>query len=186
MPLEPALQAALLKAVPDLRAFAYSLSGSMDRADDLVQETLTRGIANIGTFTPGTNLAAWLTTIMRNTFINDCRKRNHTVEDPTGVFEASLTTQPEQEACAQLSELTYALQQLPLDQREAIILVGAQGLSYEEAANICRCAVGTIKSRASRARARLAELMSISTPDDIGPDAPVQAALGGGSLCWAA
>jgi len=186
MPLEPTLQAALLAAVPHLRGFAYSLCRSMDRADDLVQETLTRGIAHIDTFTPRTNLTAWLTTIMRNTFLNECRKRGRTVEDPTGVFAATLTTQPEQESHAQFGELQAALQKLPFDQRIAIILVGAQGLSYEEAADICGCATGTIKSRANRARAKLAAMMAIERADDLGPDASVQAALGGNSLRWAA
>lgn len=186
MPLESSLQAPLLAAVPNLRAFAISLCGSVDRADDLVQETLLRGIAHIQSFTPGTNLAAWLTTIMRNTFINDRRKRSHSVEDPKGAFAATLTTQPEQEGHAQHRELQSALLKLPLDQREAIVLVGGQGLSYAEAAEICHCAVGTIKSRTNRARTKLAELMSIAHADELGPDPFVQAALCGDNLNWAA
>lgn len=186
MPLEPSLQNALLAAVPNLRAFALSLCGSIDRADDLVQETLLRGIANIHLFTPGTNLAAWLTTILRHTFFNECRRRGHSVEDPKGSYEATLTTQPEQEGCAQATELRAALLKLPLDQRDAIILVGGEGRSYEEAAKICHCAVGTIKSRTNRARTRLAELMSIEQLEDIGPSPSIQAALCNDNLCWAA
>ncbi len=186
MPLEPKIQRGLLAAVPDLRAFAISLSGSVDRADDLVQETLLRAIAHIGLFTPGTNLQAWLTTILRNVFLNDCRKQGRVVDDPKGYFAATLTAQPAQETCAQVTELRTALAKLPLDQREAIILVGGRGLSYEEAAEICECAVGTIKSRTSRARARLAQLMSIKRRDDIGPSAATQAALCSEHLRWAA
>ncbi len=186
MRLEPSLQTALLATVPKLRAFAYSLCGSRDRADDLVQETLLRGIANIHLFAPGTNLAAWLGTILRYAFVNEYRKRGRSVEDPKGTFAATLTSQPEQDSCVQIGKLQTALAKLPLDQREAIVLIGCQGLSYEQAAKICHCAPGTIKSRTSRARARLAELMSIEHPDDLGPDPAVHAALSGGNLHWAA
>ena len=160
--------------------------GSRDRADDLVQETLLRGIAHIRLFRPGTNIAAWLTTIMRNTFINDRRKRSRVVDDPQGYFASTLATQPGQETSAQLAECRTALAKLPADQRDAIILVGARGLSHEEAAEMCACAVGTIKSRASRARMRLAQLMSIERCDDIGPSAATQAALGSDHVRWAA
>jgi len=116
MPLTDTLRDDILAAVPSLRAFAISLCGNGDRADDLVQETLLRALAK-----------------------------------------------------------------LPSDQREALVLVGASGFSYEEAAGICGCAVGTIKSRVNRARTRLAELMAIASVDDFGPDRELKAVLGGGS-----
>ena len=186
MPLEPSLQTALLATLPRLRAFAYSLCGNMDHADDLVQEALLLGIANIHSFTPGTNLAAWLMTILRNAFVHEYRMRRRSVEDPEGTFAATLTSQPEQDSYVQVGELRAALAKLPLYQREAIILVGGHGLSYKEAAEICHCAIGTIKSRTKRARARLAQLLSTEHRDDLAPDSAVYAALSRDKLHWAA
>jgi RNA polymerase sigma-70 factor (ECF subfamily) len=167
----------ILKAVPNLRAFAISLSGNVDRADDLVQETMLRALANIDSFQPGTNMPAWLFTILRNLFRSEYRKRKREVEDATGMYAESLKSQPEQGSRLEFEELRVALSQLPDDQREAVILVGASGFSYEEAAAICGCAVGTIKSRVNRARNRLAELMSIDGMDDFGPDRQTRAVL---------
>lgn len=171
---------AVLGAVPSLRAFAISLCGNVDRADDLVQETLLRALANINSFQPGTNMSAWLFTILRNHFRSEYRKRRREVEDSEGRYAETLKTQPEQHGHVEFREFRDALAQLPADQREALILVGASGFSYEEAANICGCAVGTIKSRVNRARTRLAELMSIDGTDDFGPDEQTRAVLAGG------
>jgi RNA polymerase sigma-70 factor (ECF subfamily) len=96
-----------------------------------------------------------------------------------------MTSQPDQDAHLQFDEFRDALAQLPYDQREAIVLVGGAGVSYQEAARICRCAVGTVKSRVFRARERLAELMALDSPQDLGPDCAIQAALSGGNLRWA-
>src|SRR6266571_2697782 len=170
MSLDPALRDGLLAAVPSLRAFAISLSGNVDRADDLVQETLLRALAHIDSFEPGTNMSAWLFTILRNLFRSEYRKRRREVEDGDGSYAERLKSQPEQEARVEFREFREALAKLPADQREALILVGASGFSYEEAAEICGCAIGTIKSRVNRARTRLAELMSIDSVDDFGPD----------------
>jgi RNA polymerase sigma-70 factor (ECF subfamily) len=186
MRLDPALQSAMLTAVPDLRAFALSLCHRRDRVDDLVQETLLRAIANIKSFTPGTNMTAWLFTILRNHFLNEYRKSRHEVSDFDGYYVGTMTSQPEQEGHIQFDDFRDALAQLPYDQREAVILVGGAGLSYEEAAKISQCAVGTMKSRTFRARARLAELMSVNGPQDLGPDRTTQAALTGGNSRWAA
>ncbi len=186
MPLDPALQNAMLAAVPDMRAFALSLCHRRDRVDDLVQETLLRALANIGSFQAGTNMTAWLFTILRNNFLNECRKGRHEVSDGDGYFVGTMTSQPEQDMRLQLADFREALARLPDDQREAIVLVGGAGLSHEEAAKICRCAVGTIKSRVHRARMRLAELMSVADCHDLGPDRAIQAALSSGNLCWAA
>jgi len=186
MALDPALQSAMLAAVPAMRAFALSLCHRRDRVDDLVQEALLRAITNIQLFTPGTNMTAWLFTILRNIFLNEHRDSRHEVSDRKGSFVETMTSQPEQEAHIQLDEFRTALAQLPDDQRVALILVGIGGASYDDAAKTCHCAVGTIKSRVFRARTRLVELMSIDSPQDLGPDRAIHAALTSGRLRWAA
>ena len=180
MSLAPSVREAMLAAVPSLRAFAISLSGNVDRADDLVQETLLRAMANIDSFEPGTNMSAWLFTILRNLFRSEYRKRRREVEDTDGNYAETLKSHPEQQSRVEFEEFRTALAKLPADQREALILVGASGFSYEEAAAICQCAVGTIKSRVNRARTRLAELLSIDGVDDFGPDQPTRAILTAG------
>src|SRR5664279_2414894 len=178
--MDDALREQILAAVPSLRAFAISLCGNVDRADHLVQETLLRALANIHSFQPGTNMSAWLFTILRNHFRSEYRKRRREVEDGEGRYAETLTSQPEQYGRVEFREFREALTHLPADQREALILVGASGFSYEEAANICGCAVGTIKSRVNRARTRLAELMSIEDADEFGPDEQTRAVMAGG------
>ena len=168
---------ALLAAVPSLRAFAISLSGNIDRADDLVQDTLVRAIANAHRFEPGTNLNAWLFTILRNLFHSEYRKRRREVEDPDGVYAEQLTSQPEQGARLDFEDFRSALATLPSEQREALLLVGASGFSYEETAAICGCAVGTVKSRVNRARSRLSGMLHLDAAEDIGPDRITRAAL---------
>jgi RNA polymerase sigma-70 factor (ECF subfamily) len=163
--LQPPEREIMLAAVPNLRAFAISLTGNVDRADDLVQGTLMRAIANIDTFQPGTNMQAWLFTILRNLFLSEFRKRRREVEDADGGYADSLTSAPQQHGSVEFKELLAALATLPLVQREALLLVGASGFSYDEAAAICGIAVGTIKSRVSRARALVAQLLM---PDSTG------------------
>jgi RNA polymerase sigma-70 factor (ECF subfamily) len=177
MSLDDSLRDSILNAVPHLRAFAISLSRNVDRADDLVQETILRALANIDSFQPGTNMSAWLFTILRNLFRSEYRKRKREVEDATGIYAERLKAQPDQTSRLEFEELRAALNKLPVDQREAVILVGASGFSYEEAASICGCAVGTIKSRVNRARNQLAELMSIESLDDFGPDRETRAVM---------
>ena len=177
MSLDNATRDSILAAIPNLRAFGISLTGNVDRADDLVQETILRALKNIDSFEPGTNMSAWLFTILRNLFRSEYRKRKREVEDATGMYADSLKSQPEQATRLEFEELRAALEKLPDDQREAVILVGASGFSYEEAAAICGCAVGTIKSRVNRARKRLAEIMSIDDLDDLGPDRQTRAVL---------
>ena len=179
MPINESSRQALLSAVPNLRAFAISFCGDVGRADDLVQETLLLALANINSFQPGTNMPAWLFTILRNHFRSEYRKRQREVEDADGRYAETLKSPPEQHGRMEFLEFRAALAQLPSDQREVLILVGASGFSYEEAANICGCAVGTIKSRVSRARMRLAELMAIDGVDDFGPDRTTRAVLRG-------
>lgn len=150
----------LVAAIPRLRAFARSISGDRDRADDLVQETLAKAIANKDKFTEGTNLIAWLITILRNQYYSVGRKMQREVADPDGEHAATLESKPQQAGHLELKDFLSALQVLPDDQREALILIGASGFSYEEAAQILGVKVGTVKSRVSRARLRLEELMS--------------------------
>jgi len=164
-------KADLLASIPSLRAFGLSLTGHADRADDLVQETLVKAWHKQDTFKPGTNIRAWLFTILRNEFYSQMRKRGREVSDAQGALTERLASHPEQTGTLDLQDMKAALQQLPEDQREAIILVGASGLSYEEAAEVCGCAVGTVKSRVSRARDRLAEILQIDDSSDYGPDA---------------
>jgi RNA polymerase sigma-70 factor (ECF subfamily) len=150
---------ALLESAPSLRAFAISLTGKPERADDLVQDTLMRAWANAGSYQHGTNIKAWLFTILRNSFTSQYRKKRREVEDADGEMAARLSTPAAQEGHLSLDDLKGALGRLPEEQREAVLLVGASGFSYEEAAEICDCAVGTVKSRVNRARVRLAQLM---------------------------
>jgi RNA polymerase sigma-70 factor (ECF subfamily) len=168
MGLRKNVKEAMLDAVPSLRAFAISLCGNIDRADDLVQEALLRAWANMGSFQPGTNMSAWLFTILRNVFRSEYRKRRREVEDVDGFYAESLTSLPEQNSRVEIVEFRNALMLLPSEQRESLFLVGASGFTYEEAAQICGCAVGTIKSRVNRARSRLAEVLSIDSASDFG------------------
>lgn len=160
----------LLASLPNLRAFAVSLIGRHDKADDLVQDTIMKAWAKQESFEPGTNMKAWLFTILRNEFYSQMRKRGREVQDSDGTFTERLSVHPAQYGSLDLQDFRKALAQLPEDQREAIILVGASGFAYEEAAEICGCAVGTIKSRVSRARVRLQELLEVSGEADYGPD----------------
>jgi RNA polymerase sigma-70 factor, ECF subfamily len=161
------IKAELISVIPNLRAFAISLCGNPDRADDLVQETLVKAWGNLDSFVEGTNLPAWLFTILRNFYYSEYRKRRREVPDPDGAIATKLATAPAQNSHMDLRDLHAALQQLPNDQREALILIGVSGLAYEEAAEICGCAVGTMKSRVNRARTRLANLLSIHAPSEL-------------------
>jgi len=153
------LEEDLVAEIGHLRAFARSLSGNHATADDLVQETITKAWAKLDTFSEGTNLRAWLFTILRNTFLSLKRKRKREFEDVDGMHAAMLVQPPEQHAKLDLADFRRACAKLPNDQYEALILVGAAGFSYDEAASICGCAAGTIKSRVSRARKRVEELL---------------------------
>jgi RNA polymerase sigma-70 factor, ECF subfamily len=160
----------LLGEVPGLRAFSVSLCGSFHQADDLVQDVLLKAWGHSESFREGTNMRAWLFTIARNTYYSLYRKRGREVQDVDGIHTANLAVAPSQEGVMDLADFRVALAKLPDEQREVLILVGASGLSYEQAADICGVAVGTIKSRVSRARLRLGELLGIESVADIGPD----------------
>jgi RNA polymerase sigma-70 factor (ECF subfamily) len=169
----------LLAALPSLRAFAISFTNNRDRADDLVQETILRAWANIDKFEPGTNLNAWLFTILRNLFHSDYRKRKREIEDANGFFAARLKTHPDQQSHLDFEDFCSALAKLPLEQREVLLLVGAQGMSYEEAAEVCDVPIGTIRSRVNRARSKLASLLDLTSEAEFGLDSVTKAALAG-------
>lgn len=160
------LKCDLVGSIPQLRAFAISLSGNANLADDLVQETLVKAWMKLGSFAEGSNLRAWLFTILRNTYFSQYRRGRREVPDTDGVFANMITVAPRQDDHMDLLDIRIALAQLPSDQREALILVGAAGHSYDEAADICGCAIGTIKSRVNRARRRLAHLLSQQSDPD--------------------
>lgn len=171
------LQSMLVAAIPNMRAFAISLCSDVDRADDLVQDTLVKAWKNLDGFEAGTNLKAWLFTILRNTYFSECRKRKREVKDEEGAMASRLAVPAEQMGHMDLADLNQALALLSDDQREALILIGAEGFSYEEVAEICGCAVGTVKSRVNRARGRLSELLGVDGSEDYGPDTHTEAAL---------
>jgi RNA polymerase sigma-70 factor (ECF subfamily) len=167
----------ILATLPSLRAFALSLVHDRNRADDLVQDTILRAWRAIDRFERGTNLHAWLFTILRNLYHSEHRKQVREVDDPDGTYAATLKTAPDQQSHLDFEDMRSALAKLPPDQREALLLVAAEGMSYEDAAAICGTAVGTIKSRVNRARIRLAELLHHGPADEIGPDYLTKAAL---------
>jgi RNA polymerase sigma-70 factor (ECF subfamily) len=164
----------MLSHIPNLRAFAVSLCGDLDRADDLVQETLLKAWSHLHGFQEGTNLRAWLFTILRNTYFSDFRKRRREVDDD-GSRADRLSVHPGQQGHLDMQDFRRALNLLPPDQREALVLVGAAGYSYEEAASISGCAIGTIKSRVNRARGKLVALLSVAGPAEYGPDPMTEA-----------
>ena len=167
-PHSAAFREALIREMPGLRAFAVSLAGSFHQADDLLQDTLLKAWSSADSFTPGTNMRAWLFTILRNTYYSLYRRRGREVQDTDGVYSGRVATPPNQDGALDLADFQAALSKLPPEHRDVLLMVGASGFSYEEAAEICGVAVGTIKSRLNRARARLAELLGINDASDLG------------------
>jgi RNA polymerase sigma-70 factor (ECF subfamily) len=149
-----------IDALPNLRAFARSLCGNYDRADDLVQETLAKALAKIDSYEKGSNAIAWLITILRNHYYSEGRKLKREVQDSEGIHASQLISPGAQMDSLEMQDFMGALQLLPDDQREALLLIGASGFSYDEAADIIGVKTGTVKSRVSRARARLNDLMN--------------------------
>ncbi len=160
-PVDQAFVDELMASLKSLRAYAISLTRDVHRAEDLVQETVLKAISKQEKFEAGTNLQAWLMTILRNLFHSAHRRTQREVEDTDGAHAAGMISIPDQEDRLTMQDLHAALTKLPREQREAIMLVGAEGMSYEEAAEALATKVGTIKSRVNRARNRLAELMGL-------------------------
>ena len=158
-PENPDFKNELLGLVPFLRAFARSLTGNPEAADDLAQETLVKAWQSRASFIPGTNLKAWLFTILRNQFYSDRRRAWRQAPWDQDAAERIPGGSEDQIYSAELSDTVRALRRLSDEQREALILVGAGGFSYEDAAAICKCAVGTVKSRVVRARKTLIDIL---------------------------
>ncbi|MFF9549116.1 sigma-70 family RNA polymerase sigma factor [Methylobacterium fujisawaense] len=151
----------IIKALPALRTFALSLVGDVSRADDLVQDTFVKAWANQQKFRPGTNFTAWLFTILRNQFYTDLRKTRREVEDVDGTHAGQMSSPSDQEDASTLKVVWERLGDLPSAQRQALLLVGAEGHTYEEAALKLGCQVGTVKSRVSRARSSLLDTLGV-------------------------
>jgi RNA polymerase sigma-70 factor (ECF subfamily) len=170
-PEDEAFRAELTPLIPHMRAFARSLCGNPTEADDLVQEALAKAWKSRASYAPGTSLKSWTFTIVRNQFYSDKRRswRSSSLDPETA--ERTLVAASNPSAALELDEVRRALTLLPDDQREALILVGVAGLPYEEVSAICGCAIGTIKSRVSRARSRLAEIIGAGfvEADDTAP-----------------
>jgi RNA polymerase sigma-70 factor, ECF subfamily len=160
MNLQPSVQDAMLGAVPQLRAFAMRLCRNIDQADDLVQETIARGCRNIALFEPGTNMVAWLTTILRNHFLSECRRASYRLSDPIEDHVETLSIQAAQFASVEGQELRRALAQLPEPERVALVMVLGAGYEYEEVARALGCPTGTVKSRVSRGRRKVLSRLS--------------------------
>jgi RNA polymerase sigma-70 factor (ECF subfamily) len=164
-PVDQAFIDELMASLSSLRAYAISLTHDVNRAEDLVQETVLKAISKQEKFEAGTNLQAWLFTILRNLFFSAHRKSQREVEDADGVHAATMTSLPDQEDRLTVQDLHAALARLPREQREALLLVGVEGLSYQETAAALGVKVGTIKSRINRARNRLIEIMRAVNAD---------------------
>jgi RNA polymerase sigma-70 factor, ECF subfamily len=164
------MQELLIACLPNLRAFAKSLCRNPHQADDLVQETLVKAWHHKDSFVPGSNLKAWLFTILRNTYLTEQRRHKYEVCDHDGSLMQQLSVKGAQSGHMDLRDFARAFNQLPPEQREALILIGAEGFSYEDAAGMCRCAVGTVKSRVNRGRNKLAELMGVNGGGEFGGD----------------
>lgn len=153
----------IVELIPAMRAFARTFYRDQSDADDLVQETLVKGLAKIDLFEPGTSMKSWLFTIMRNTFYTKIKKENREAPGKADCVSSRPAVNPTQDWSARGIEIYNALQRLPEQQREVLVLVGVFGISYEEAAAICNCAMGTVKSRLNRARLRLLEELGESS-----------------------
>lgn len=155
----------LVTHLPALRAFALSLTRNRATADDMMQDTVLKAWTNMDKFQPGTNMRAWLFTILRNNFYTSRRKLNREVADVDNAFSDRLSVKPDHDGHLQMRDFKVAFSKLPDEQREALILVGANGFSYQDAGEMCGVATGTIKSRVNRARAKLSELLHLNDED---------------------
>lgn len=149
----------LLRHRPAVWALANSLCRQKVLTDDISQETLTKAWASRNSYTPGTNFRAWVFTILRNSYYSHLRRSYREVQDVDGALAQRLMTPPCQELRIEFCEMVKALDKLPADQRQAMLLIGLDGSSYEEAARTCNCAIGTVKSRVARGRAVLSAML---------------------------
>jgi RNA polymerase sigma-70 factor, ECF subfamily len=168
----------LVALLPSLRAFSRGLCGNRDMADDLAQDTMMRAWAARASYTQGSNFRAWMFMIMRNQFYTTIRKNARTTSLDPEVAERVLVVAPAQQNGINVNDVAKALQKLPAEQREVLLLIGASGLSYEEAADVIGCAMGTVKSRLARGRTALAALIDGPANDALF-DSPPQRTVGG-------
>lgn len=157
----------IVAEIGPMRAFAYSLTRNHALADDMVQDALIKAWSHFDKFEPDSNLRAWLFTILRNTVRSHNRKSWRDVEDVEGRIAGRLAQKPDHDGRLQIRDFDTAFAQLPIQQQEALVLVGAVGFSYEEAADLCEVKVGTIKSRLARARSKLVELLDMDDDGDL-------------------
>ena len=151
----------LVTHLPALRAFALSLTRNRATADDMMQDAVLKAWSNMDKFQRGTNMRAWLFTILRNNYYSSRRKLNREVADIDNVFSDTLSVKPDHDGRLQMMDFKDAFEKLADEHREALILVGASGFSYDDAAEMCGVATGTMKSRVNRARAKLSELLHL-------------------------
>jgi RNA polymerase sigma-70 factor, ECF subfamily len=151
----------IIEHLPSLRAFAMSLTRNPSSADDLVHDTVVKAWSKFDLYRPGTNLRAWLLTILRNTYYSGRRKQAREVSDTDGILTERLASKPDHDGRLALADLATAFARLPAEQREVLVLVGAMGFTIEEAAQTCGCAPGTVKSRANRGRRALADMLGL-------------------------
>ena len=156
----------LVALIPSLRSFARGLCGGREMADDLAQDAMTRAWAARASYAQGTNFRAWMFMILRNQFYTTIRKNSRMTSWDPEVAERVLVEAPAQQEGIHVSDVAKALQKLPAEQREVLLLIGANGASYEEAAEIIGCAIGTVKSRLARGRKALAVLIDGPDPDN--------------------
>ncbi|HXY58197.1 MAG TPA: sigma-70 family RNA polymerase sigma factor [Methylocystis sp.] len=153
----------VVKEIPYLRAFAIAMTGNHASADDLVQETLVKAWSHHASFAEGTNLRGWLVTILRNTYFTEYRRRQREVQDSEGTLAGRIVIEGGQQGKVEMNDVQTAIDRLPEDQREIVLMIGVLELSYEEASAILKVNIGTVKSRLNRARARLAQLLGLTS-----------------------
>lgn len=166
--------ASIVEIIPALRAFARTFCRNPTDADDLVQETLTKALANIDKYEPGTRLKSWLFTIMRNSFYTRAKKAAREAPGAADCVSDRPSMEATQEWSLRGAEVQEAINRLPPHQREVLVMIGVVGMSYEEAAEICGCAVGTIKSRLNRARLGILEDLGESSPQSLVESSGIQ------------
>lgn len=170
----------LVALLPSLRAFSRGLCGHREMADDLAQDTMMRAWAARASYTQGSNFRAWMFMIMRNQFYTTVRRNSRMTSLDPEVAERVLVVAPAQQNGINVNDVAKALQKLPVEQRETLMLIGANGLSYEEAAQVMGCAMGTVKSRLARGRTALAALIDGPADDALFDSPPEEAKLGSG------
>jgi RNA polymerase sigma-70 factor (ECF subfamily) len=151
----------IVTCLPNLRAFARALIRNADQADDLVQSTVVRALSAVNQYQPGTNFKAWMFTILRNCYFNELRRNRGLVRPIEAADLEAYSTPANQQAGLEFADFRRAFAKLPAEQREALVLIGAEGYAYGEAAAICNCPIGTIKSRVGRARSELKRMITM-------------------------